>query len=93
MQKILPTLVVTRGGTKIDPPPLEELKEVESFDSSFYSSLHLHSSEDSCQFSDLESTLKETTKEVRFNENLPIGTKLDENENQFIQISIHQVLE
>lgn len=85
MQKSLPALVVTRGGAKTGlPPPVEE-EEVDSPDSSSHSSMQLLSSPDSPQFSDLQSTLKETAKQVRFNEHLPSQTEMDENEYQFVQ--------
>ena len=64
-QVALPTLVVTRGGAKIIPPPYPDQEDAVSLESSTPNSAKLHSSEGSPHFSDLQTALEKAAKEVR----------------------------
>jgi len=81
IQASLLALVVTRGGAKTNPPPLPE-QDIEPEDPDDDNSSS--SSEDSPRLADLQDTLQQAAKEVRFDSNPPIQIDLDEDEYQFV---------
>ena len=78
----LPALVVTRGGSKTDPPPLAIPTHQEQEESDLDSSST--SSDESPRLTDLHDTLHKAAKEVRFDPNPPVQMEFDEDEYQFV---------